>query len=263
MGNGPRDGAVGVAPQPYVRGKRYTSGQPTTPLGASLKSTFSAFDSRTNKMVWQKIEDGETSYGVLCTASGLVFRGRANGTFEAYDAQSGNVLWSFQTGWGIGAPPMTYEVDGEQFVAFSAGGNRGGVTTTDGDAVWSFSLSGTLDQVPAPPPVQTKFSITGTIVQIGQPVGTSREQGGDRVFEGTIDMQDYDFFPRRVQVPVGTTVSWYNAGAVIHTATATNNGWDTGDIPAGGAASLTFDTPGTYNYNCNPHPWMLGQIVVT
>jgi plastocyanin len=157
---------------------------------------------------------------------------------------------------------MSYEVDGQQYVVFSAGGNRGGVSTTDGDAVWAFSLNGTIDQVAAPPPVQTKFSITGAVVQIGQPMGTANNQGGDRPFTGTIDMQDYDFFPRRVQVPVGTTVSWQNVGAVIHTATDSAGAWDTGDIRAGETGSVTFNAAGTFTYSCSPHPWMLGQVMV-
>lgn len=46
-------------------------------------------------------------------------------------------------------------------------------------------------------------------------------------------------------------------------ALATDGAFDTGDIPAGAAASVTFNTPGTYTYNCSPHPWMIGQIIVT
>jgi plastocyanin len=180
----------------------------------------------------------------------------------AYNAATGEKLWTFQTGWGIGAPPMTYEVDGQQYVVFSAGGNRGGVTTLDGDAVWAFSLNGTLDEVAAAPPVQTKFAITGSIVNIGQPMGGANIQGGDRPFNGTIEMQDYDFFPRRAQVPTGTTVSWQNTGAVIHTATDSKGAWDTGDIRAGESGSVTFSVAGTFTYSCSPHPWMLGQLIV-
>jgi alcohol dehydrogenase (cytochrome c) len=260
MGNGPRDGAVGVMPQPYVQGKRYTSGQPTTPLGAAIKSTFSAVDSRTNKIAWQKVEDGETSYGVLCTASGLVFRGRPNGNLEAYDAKTGEVLWSFQTGWGISAPPMTYEIDGVQYVTVASGGNRGGVTTTDGDAVWGLALNGNIDEVPAPPAVQTRIDFSGAFIKPGEPTVSRGGIGDDILFEGTLSMQDYYFAPQRVSVPVGTTVSWRNDGSVVHTATEQKRGWDTGDVPAGDSKSVTFDTPGTYTYSCTPHPWMVAQI---
>jgi quinohemoprotein ethanol dehydrogenase len=258
-----RDAVYQVLDIPFVLGKRYTRVNSLVPLDHNISSTFTAMDSRTNKIVWQERKGGEANKGSLCTASGLVFTGQADGNAIAYDAATGTKLWSFQTGWGIGAPPMTYEVDGKQYVSFSAGGNRGGVTTTDGDAVWSFAVDGTLDQLPAAPPVQTKLAITGAVVQIGQPRGNVNTQGGDVIFNGTVDMQDYDYFPRRVSVPAGTTVSWANVGAVIHTATDSKGNWDTGDIRSGETGSVTLSSAGTYNYSCTPHPWMIGQVVVT
>ena len=87
--------------------------------------------------------------------------------------------------------------------------------------------------------------------------------GGDRIFDGNISTLDYAFQPVKVQVPVGTTLVWQNNGAVIHTATANDNSFNTGDIPSGGSAAVTFNTAGTFNYNCSPHPWMIGQISVT
>jgi plastocyanin len=161
---------------------------------------------------------------------------------------------------------MTYSVNGVQYVAVASGGNRGGVSTLDGDAVWGFSLNGTIDEAPAPPPVQTKTTLTGGLVKIGDTVATGRDAvatiGGDRIFDGTVSTTDYAFLPVRIQVPVGTTLTWANEGAVIHTATAVNRAWDTGDIPSGASASITFTAAGTFNYNCSPHPWMIGQINV-
>jgi plastocyanin len=64
-------------------------------------------------------------------------------------------------------------------------------------------------------------------------------------------------------VPVGTTLTWRNDGAVIHTATAADGSWDTGDISGGGGtASVTFEAAGTFTYNCTPHPWMIGRVIV-
>ena len=80
--------------------------------------------------------------------------------------------------------------------------------------------------------------------------------------DGTLEIDDYVFTAQRVQVPVGTTLTWHNNGATTHTATASNGAWDTGDIAPGASQSLTFDTPGTYSYSCTPHPWMLGQVIV-
>jgi glucose dehydrogenase len=61
--------------------------------------------------------------GALATAGGLMFTGEANGWFRAYDAANGKVLWSFQAGAGVNAPPSSYSVDGKQYVVVGAGGN--------------------------------------------------------------------------------------------------------------------------------------------
>jgi alcohol dehydrogenase (cytochrome c) len=262
MGNGPRPSATSVKKEPYTAGKRYFAGNVLTPPGADLKSTFTAIDSRTNTIVWQKQEAGDASLGALTTAGGLVLRGRVDGHLEAMDARTGDLLWQFQTGWGIGAPPMTYMVDGQQYIAVASGGNRGGLTTLDGDAVWAFALNGTVDEVASPPPTITKAVLPGTIVRLGQPVGTPTDLGGDRPFDGTINMSDYYFLPLRSAVPAGTTVTWSNTGAVIHTATSNTGAFDTGDLASGQSKGITLDTPGTYNYTCSPHPWMIGQIMV-
>jgi len=73
---------------------------------------------------------------------------------------------------------------------------------------------------------------------------------------------DFRFDPTRIQVPVGTTVNWENQGGTIHTVTAQNRAFDSGDMSAGQTYSFTFDTAGSYIYLCSPHPWMIGQIIV-
>ena len=59
--------------------------------------------------------------GVLTTAANLVFQGRADGVLAAYRATDGRELWHFDTGTGIMAPPVTYSVDGVQYVSVMAG----------------------------------------------------------------------------------------------------------------------------------------------
>ncbi len=61
--------------------------------------------------------------GILATAGGVVFTGEGNGLFKAYDSATGSVLWSFQAGAGVNAPPVSYTVDGTQYIAVAAGGN--------------------------------------------------------------------------------------------------------------------------------------------
>jgi len=64
---------------------------------------------------------GHSAGGTMTTAGGLVFFGDESGSLEAVDAHSGKPLWHFNTGQDISASPMTYAVDGKQYVAIAAG----------------------------------------------------------------------------------------------------------------------------------------------
>ena len=63
---------------------------------------------------------------MLATGGGLVFQGAAEGKFYAYDATNGKQLWSYDTGNGVIAAPMTYELKGEQYIALMVGAGGGG-----------------------------------------------------------------------------------------------------------------------------------------
>lgn len=83
-----------------------------------------ALDLETGKIVWEKPLAGaqEANYsGVLATAGGLVFHGETGGRFAAVDARSGRTSWTFAANEFPRATPMTYEVDGRQFVAVAMG----------------------------------------------------------------------------------------------------------------------------------------------
>lgn len=60
---------------------------------------------------------------MLATAGNLVFTGEGDGHLAAYDAASGERLWQFNCGAGVNAPPISYEIDGQQYIAVAAGGN--------------------------------------------------------------------------------------------------------------------------------------------
>jgi len=75
------------------------------------------------QMVWNADTDQPLMGGVLATAGNLVFTGEGNGHFNAYDARNGKKLWSFQAGAGVNAPPVSYMVNGKQYIAVAAGGN--------------------------------------------------------------------------------------------------------------------------------------------
>lgn len=128
--------------------------------------TLQAWDPVRQEQVWEVPLEGMWNAGTLATAGDLVFQGRADGNLAAYDGANGEVLWTFDVGSGISAPPITYSVNGRQYVALLVGwggamaGVGGPSETAHG---WSygvhprrliaFSLSGDVLLPPSPPPM--------------------------------------------------------------------------------------------------------------
>ncbi len=88
---------------------------------ATITGHLLAWDPAAQKEVWRVEYPGPFNGGTLATAGNLVFQGTAGGEFRAYAADSGKQLWSYPTQTGIIAAPMTYRIDGEQYVAILAG----------------------------------------------------------------------------------------------------------------------------------------------
>jgi len=86
-----------------------------------------AFDAATGKLVWMKSQSYPATSGMLATAGGLVFYGDPEGYFNAVDDETGEHLWSFQTGSGVHGNPTTYTVDGKQYVSIVYGAGGGGI----------------------------------------------------------------------------------------------------------------------------------------
>lgn len=80
----------------------------------------------------------------------------------------------------------------------------------------------------------------------------------------TVDIANFAFNPSEITVSVGTTVEWVNRDPVVHTSTSDTGLWDSGPLSGRGVGRFrfTFDTPGSYTYHCEPHPWMTARIVV-
>jgi PQQ-dependent dehydrogenase (methanol/ethanol family) len=86
-----------------------------------MKGHLLAWDPVARKPAWRVAHAGLWNGGLLSTAGGLVFQGTGDGRFVAYDAATGDALWEVRSQTGIMAPPVTYTVDGEQYVAVAAG----------------------------------------------------------------------------------------------------------------------------------------------
>jgi alcohol dehydrogenase (cytochrome c) len=91
--------------------------------GGIQDGPFVALDVETGKIAWQYKTPQPLIGGVLATGGNLVFMGEGDGWFDAFNAKSGDLVWRYNLGAGVNAPPITYEVNGEQYIAVAAGGN--------------------------------------------------------------------------------------------------------------------------------------------
>ncbi|MGB6909836.1 MAG: PQQ-binding-like beta-propeller repeat protein [Methyloceanibacter sp.] len=112
-----------VESSPYPGGKLWLGGAFKIIPGSDQFGNVTAVDYNTGKIAWQKKTPLPMMGGALTTAGGLMFTGEGDGWFRAYDAKSGDVLWSFFAGAGVNAPPASYSVDGKQYIVVGAGGN--------------------------------------------------------------------------------------------------------------------------------------------
>ncbi|MCY4015120.1 MAG: PQQ-dependent dehydrogenase, methanol/ethanol family [Gammaproteobacteria bacterium] len=135
-----RPGRDGVPPQPESKGY------------------LKAFDPLTGEEAWVVQRATPYNGGVLATAGGVVFQGDGGGQFAAFDADDGSLLWEFDTLGAADSAPITYEVDGVQYVAtLAAGGVRNRyndgrllVFKLDGDLTIPVATAPDID-IPEPP----------------------------------------------------------------------------------------------------------------
>jgi quinohemoprotein ethanol dehydrogenase len=110
-----------------------------------VAGSLQARDPVTNTVAWEVPIYGMGNPGTMTTAGNLVFQGRVDGTLRAYDATTGEDLWSYNLGLGISAPPVTYSVDGKQYLAVLVGFG-GGAASLGGDISvangWAYGVHG-------------------------------------------------------------------------------------------------------------------------
>lgn len=128
-------------------GTTYLSSVFTLTGFGTYDGTVTAQDVNTGEIEWQREFEDESCYsGTVTTAGNLVFVGRSNGELTALDAESGEELWSFQTGAGANNTPSIFEWEGKQYLAFYAGGNSL-AASAHGDNLWLFSLDGEMEEL--------------------------------------------------------------------------------------------------------------------
>lgn len=269
-------------------------------IGGYQTGGLVAVDASTNKPVWRKEFglEGDVAHGngPLVTASDLLFINKIDGWLLGMDAATGKELWRFQTGYHSASGVISYEIDGEQYIAMPAmagvqpyaqSGEAGG----QGAAVWAFKLGGTAiyhtgtrdnpnyvsgsQEAPDPPPV----------VNIRRPVDNSSGAG---VPPNTIYLARSDgtagavkdstatasMIPSRLSVSVGTTVTFTNPGddtfgvpgsgnLLEHGATQYFEGLFNFRLKPGESAQYTFNKEGEYYYNDFTDPRPAGKVIVS
>lgn len=109
-------------PIAYKKGAAYLgAGFTIKPIAPDHIGALRAMDPKTGKIVWEYKNPAPLWGGVLTTRGNLVFTGTPEGYLKAFDAKTGQELWKFQTGSGVVGSPVTWEQDGEQYVAVMSG----------------------------------------------------------------------------------------------------------------------------------------------
>jgi PQQ-dependent dehydrogenase (methanol/ethanol family) len=112
-----------VESSPYPEGKLWLGGAFKVIADEEQWGNVSAVDYNTGKIRWKVKTQQPMIGGIMATAGGVVYTGEGNGAFKGYDSATGNLLWKFQAGAGVNAPPVSYTIDGKQYIAVAAGGN--------------------------------------------------------------------------------------------------------------------------------------------
>ena len=107
----------------WEAGKSFYGGAARRAPGEPAGKLLKAIEIQTGKTAWEipDVGGGILGSGLMATAGGLIFYGDASGAFVAADARDGKLLWHFNTGQSWKAGPMTYMVNGRQYIGVAAG----------------------------------------------------------------------------------------------------------------------------------------------
>ena len=162
--------AIGTDP---TKPMRYDSATKNFPRGMLI-----AWNPVLRKEVWRVPQQSDWNGGVLATASDLLFQGTAQGDFICYDGSNGKILWQMNLGGGIIAAPVSYMIDGKQYISIAAGwgggyGMKQKLTPIQSGKVFTFVLNGNAPMPEFTKAVtltipDTKFTATATEIAHGE-----------------------------------------------------------------------------------------------
>jgi quinohemoprotein ethanol dehydrogenase len=153
----------------------------------SYGGSLQAWDPVQQQLAWSVPQASPWASGTLTTAGNLVFQGDVDGHLQAYDALTGAKVWSYDAGLGISAPPITYALDGRQYVSVLVGfggGYASGLTPGVDELGWAYGVhkrrlltfaldaNVTVPEQPAPyfaePIYEAGFEIDTTLAEVGE-----------------------------------------------------------------------------------------------
>lgn len=237
--------------------------------GEYMTGGMVAVDVATNTVKWKKRMPYDEAHGVgvLTTQGDLAFIGQPDGYLLALDADTGEELWRFQTGAAISSSPITYRINGEQYVAVYAGGTGipYGNTAPRGDNLWAFKLNGKLPPAATPNPPYNRKDVSGSAVEgstVNNTVLLARTSAAATATPDSTAVAG--MFPTHMRVPVGTTVTFKNpdTNTKNHCATQFFEGLFDPNLKPGESFTYTFTKTGEYFYNDCTDPRPTGKIVV-
>ena len=157
-------------PEAYSKGQLWLGSAFKSIAGEPQSGTFSAISVDDGRIAWQQKTDKPMIGGALATAGNLVFVGEANGSFDAFDAANGTLLWQYKDSAGVNSAPMTFAVGGVQYVAVAAGGNFQ-IGSRYGENLLVFALRDRMPMLPQRVQPRSRASASGSAVdtRAGQP----------------------------------------------------------------------------------------------
>ncbi|MDO9478748.1 MAG: PQQ-binding-like beta-propeller repeat protein [Pseudohongiella sp.] len=261
-------------------------------IGGYQTGGLAALDNSTGEMVWyipMKL-DLSRQHNPLVTATDLLFHTQMDGFLIGRDAHTGDELWRYQMGAPSQAGTISYEINGEQFIATTnMAGRQPYSQDFNGQAVFAFKLGGDAlyhtgprtnpeyitgsQEAPAPPPIATWRRPVGNTAAGIVPeneIWLARSTGNDNSAPDSITTGS--MVPSVRTVPVGTTVTFRNPGVetfpsspnvLEHCATQFFEGEFNFRLQPGETAQHTFTREGEYFYNDCTDPRPVGKVVVT
>ena len=231
-----------------------------------------AVDPSTNLVKWKKRMPYSLAHGngILTTKSDLLFIGQPDGHLLALDARNGRELWRFQCGAAISSSPISYQIDGEQYIAVYAGGTGipYGDSAPRGDFLWAFKVGGEEAPAPTPPPPVIRRPVSGGPIEgtvVNNTVVLARTYNAATGQVGTTESTAVNAMaPTHLRVPVGTTVTFVNPAdnVNVHGATQFFEGLFDIRLQPGESFSYTFTKTGEFFFNDCFSPRPTGKIEV-